>query len=422
MVPINPFRDALTQLTKAADVLHTPPDRFRPLTLPQRVISVNLPVTMDNGLLEIFEGYRVQYNNALGPFKGGIRYHPEADVDEVKAMGLWMMVKCAVANVPFGGGKGGVKVDPKKLSGAELERLTRAYVRELGDAVGPYTDIPAPDVNTNPKILGWFVNEYLTLAKGKKYLRLTEQECRGVVTGKPIHEGGIEGRIEATGYGGMVALKTLLSNLHTVLGTNNPHKLTVAVQGFGNVGYHAAKFLSEAGFRVIAVSDSKGGIVDEQGLLVEEVLLHKEKHGSLSGAGKTMITNDELLALPVSLLVPAALGHALRADNAQTVKAKVILELANGPTTPEADEVFDKKGTIVIPDVLANSGGVVVSYFEWKQNMEGGKWNKEETLIHLTDVMTKAATHVWEEAQRRKISLRRAAYVVALERILAAMH
>jgi glutamate dehydrogenase/leucine dehydrogenase len=356
----NTFSDAISKLKKAADIAETA-DVFKLLEKPTRIIELSIPLTMDSGEVQVINGFRVQYNNWLGPYKGGLRYHPQVDMDEVKSLALWMTIKNAVVNVPFGGGKGGLEIDPRTLSESELEKLTREFAKLLTPNIGPSIDVPAPDVNTNSKIIDWIEDEY-SKAAGEKSL--------AVITGKSLENGGSLGREEATGMGGFIVLEEVIK----VLKLEKP--LTVAVQGFGNVGMHVAKLLSENGFKVVDLSDSKGGIVDEsgEGFNLEEVANRKKETGSLNTDGVKTVSNEELLEEEVDILVPAALEGVITAENADRIKAKIILEMANGPTTAEADQILKEKNIIVIPDVLANSGGVTVSYFEWYQNMNDEKW------------------------------------------------
>lgn len=441
MNTINPFESAMTQLGKAADVLGRGTknskqktdlrQKIERLKQPQRIVNVAIPVVMDDGSQQIFQGYRVQFNDARGPFKGGIRYHHNVSLDEVKALSFWMAMKCAVADLPLGGGKGGIIVDPKTLSEGELERLTRGYGKAIVDIVGPDKDVPAPDVNTNGVIMRWLLNEFIKAQRqkakslGTTLKKSSELKLRGTYTGKAIKDGGSEGREEATGLGGLFVLQAILGKLKL------NKKLTVAVQGFGNVGYNVAKFLDEAGFTVVAVSDSKGGIYVPDGINPELTLACKKKNGYLAGCycsgsvcdlkkGK-QISNGELLELPVDILVPAALENSLTKENAAKVKAKVVLEMANGPTTPEADTILYKKGIPVIPDILSNSGGVSVSAFEWEQNLRGQHWTKKAVNAKLKAKMRKAAESVWDASVNHKVDLRTAAFVVALGRILEAM-
>ncbi len=437
---MNPFENAMKQLENAAEILRKQPafvkdmanaHKLETLKEPQRIINVSLPVRMDDGTQKIFQGYRVQYNNARGPYKGGIRYHHNVSLDEVKALSFWMAMKCAVADLPLGGGKGGVIVDPKVLSEGELERLSRAYARAIADVIGPETDVPAPDVNTNGVIMGWMVDEFLQIQKkkaelfGGKITKSDEIKFKSTFTGKAIADGGSQGREEATGLGGLFVLQAILKSLGLT------GQLTAAVQGFGNVGYNVVKFLSDAGIKVVAVSDSKGGIHVPDGINAELTLKCKKEHGYLAGCYCTgsvcdlnrgkQITNEALLELPVDILVPAALENAITRENADRVKAKVVLEMANGPTTPEADALLYKKGIPVIPDILSNSGGVTVSAFEWEQNLKGEQWTKDDVNKKLSEKMASAAEAVWDASKTHNTDLRTAAFVVALERILRAM-
>jgi len=429
----NPFENAMTQLDEAAAILTKSSNntslaqKIEILHHPKRILNVTVPVVMDDGKLKIFQGYRVQFNDARGPYKGGIRFHPNVSLDEVKALSFWMAIKCAVADLPLGGGKGGIIVDPKTLSVGELERMSRGYARVIADCVGPTQDVPAPDVNTNGVIMGWMLDEFIKeRSKHQKFTAADKKKLRSTFTGKLIKDGGSEGREEATGLGGLYVLQTMLSKMKL-----KGKGLTVAVQGFGNVGYNMAKFLHEAGFTVVAVSDSKGGIYVPEGLNPETTLACKKKTGMLAGCycsgsvcdvkkGK-QITNAELLELPVDVLVPAALENMLTKENAKNIKAKIVLEMANGPTTPEADEILYGRGIPVIPDVLSNSGGVSVSCFEWMQNLKGEKWTKVDVNKKLKAKMEKAATDVWDMSLTKKTHLRHAAFVVAIGRILKAM-
>jgi len=425
---LNPFENAMDQLKKAAKYWIKSSQQELQIDLlshPQRILNVMIPVEMDDGSMKFFQGYRVQYNNFLGPYKGGIRFHPDVSIDEVKALSFWMAMKCAVANLPLGGGKGGVVVDPKELSQKELEKLSRGYVRAIADCIGPDKDVPAPDVNTNGTIMGWMVDEYVKVKCGEKQtIQQTETEkLKATFTGKRIVDGGSEGREEATGKGGLYVLQAMLEKLKRSVNT----PMTVAIQGFGNVGYNVAKFLNEAGFLVVAVSDSKGGIYVPEGINPELTLECKKKHGYLAGCycsgtvcdtkkGKH-ITNDELLELPVDILVPSALENVIRKENAKKIRAKIILEMANGPTTPEADELLFANGVSVIPDILSNSGGVTVSAFEWEQNLNNEHWTKEEVNRKLKKQMELAVEAVFAASKELHTDLRTAAFVVALRRI-----
>ncbi len=435
----NPFSNAQKQLELAGTVLlkHAKSQKEKEeieqklavLKQPDKVISVTIPVAMDDGSVKVFQGFRAQFNDALGPYKGGIRYHQNVSLDEVKALSFWMTIKCAVAGLDYGGSKGGIIVDPKKLSSGELERLTRGYADKIWDDVGSYTDVPAPDVNTNGTIMGWFLDEYKKNLK-KAQRKITKGELLATITGKSLDNGGSQGREEATGKGGLYVLQAVLAKSDKRKAISDK-KLTVAVQGFGNVGYNVAKFLHEEGFQVVAVSDSKGGIYVPEGLNPTLTLDCKKKNGYLAGCycvgsvcdlkkGKA-ITNEELLSLPVDILVPSALENQLNAKTAPKVKAKIILEMANGPTTPEADEIFYKKGITVVPDVLSNSGGVTVSYFEWYQNLKGLHWSKNEVNQRLKKYMEKAVDGLWSVKLKYKTDLRKAAFLYALERIIGKM-
>ena len=392
---------------------------------PEMICEFSFSVKMDDGQIKVFKGWRVQHNSLLGPYKGGIRFHPQTSREEVQALATLMTIKCVVAGLPYGGAKGGVLVDPKNLSSAELERLSREYVKKIAHFIGEDIDVPAPDVNTNPQIMAWMIDEY---QKIKGY------QSKATFTGKPVVMGGSLGRTEATGRGGVIVLKALLEKL----GWENfsPSTLTIAVQGFGNVGYYFAKIASEAGFKVVAVSDSKGGIIKPKGYKLEAldiplVMECKKEKGTLAGCycaggvcdtkgGKT-ITNEELLELPVDILVPAALENVINENNMKNIKAKIIIEMANGPVTEEAYEYLSKKKVIIVPDVLANSGGVTVSYLEWVQNKAGYYWSEEEVNSKLEVMMKKAFETIWKKSIEKKIPLKQAAFEVALEKIVSAM-
>lgn len=406
---MNPFATALEQLEQSAPLSGISPRTLARLRQPQRIIEVNLPIMMDSGEENIFTAYRVQYNNARGPYKGGIRFHPQVDLNEVKALAFWMTIKCAVANIPLGGGKGGVIVDSKKLSTRELERLSRAFARGFKDFIGPETDVPAPDVYTTPQIMTWMADELVAAHGGDKKYQAT-------FTGKPIEAGGSQGRTEATGLGGFYVFEALAEKIKVAKGSS------IAIQGFGNVGLYFARFAAAAGYKIVAVSDSSGGIYDSAGLDLTAVEAHKNKTGKLVGLpGADSITNEELLVLPVDVLVPAALENQITADNADAIKAKVIVEMANGPTTMEADRILWQKKTVVVPDVLANAGGVTVSYFEWLQNTAGKSWSQEKVFADLKSTLVPAFEEIYALGKEKNIDLRTAAYVVALRRIEQAM-
>ncbi len=429
MAKITPFESALYQLKKAFKFTDYDDSFFDYLSTPQRTIEVSIPLKLDSNDITMVKGYRVQYNNLLGPYKGGLRYHEKVDLDEVKALAFWMMVKNALVGVPFGGGKGGIEIDPKTLSEKELENLTRAFARSLAPNVGPLMDVPAPDVNTNPKIMDWFCDEYVNQVQSSKFKvqnDLNESQLKAVVTGKSIKNEGSEGREKATGLGGYFVLEKLISKL----GFKKP--LTVAIQGFGNVGSNIAEALyRDGGFKIVALSDVKGGIYDPDhgGFNIDLVKKCRKEKGYLAGCfcvgsvcdlaknREGLITNDKLLELDVDILIPAALEGVLTVYNAPKVKAKILLEMANGPTTPEADEILKRKRTVVVPDVLANSGGVTVSYFEWLQNIQGEKWNLDKVQKMLKNKMEKAFDLIWDMHKLKKTDLRNSAFITSLNRL-----
>lgn len=404
----NPFANAVTQLKNAAQVMGLEKSVVDALQKPQRVLEVNIPVAMDDGATKVFTGYRVQFNDARGPFKGGIRYHWETNLNEVKALSFWMTMKCAVVGIPYGGGKGGITVDPRQLSEGELERLSRGWVRGMYQYIGPWKDVPAPDVYTTPKIMAWMVDEYSKLAG---------QWSPAAFTGKPLEVGGSQGRMFSTSQGGYYVFEALAQKLKFV-----PRRTTIAIQGFGNVGAFAAEIFHKAGYVVVAVSDSKGGIVNMKGLDVPAVWKHKEATGSVMGfPGSKPVDNKKILELPVTVLVPSALENVITEKNAGRIKAKVVLELANGPTTPAADVKLFRKGIPVVPDILANAGGVTGSYFEWVQNLNGYAWTEKEVLQKLKPIMVDSFNATWDMATKHKVNLRVGAYMVALDRIVKAM-
>lgn len=403
----SPFQNALEQLEKAAKLQQFSASFLTQIRAPQREIKVSIPVTMDNGTTQVFEGYRVQYCNARGPYKGGIRYHQHTDIEEVKALAFWMALKTAVANIPMGGGKGGITVDPRTLSTIELEKLSRGWVKAFAPVLGPHQDVPAPDVNTTPQIMSWMVDEYEHVSGDK---------TKATFTGKPLNNGGSEGRNLATGMGGFYVFDALK------VATKLPEKVTVVIQGMGNVGGNAGHIFSANGHTVIAISDSKGGIYNEAGLDIKAVEQYKKEHKSLQGfPNAQMITNQQLLELKTDILIPAALENQITEKNAEAIKAKLVLELANGPTTPEADEILFKKGIHVVPDILANSGGVIVSTFEWEQNLKNEHWSEDKVNKKLHTILTNESKNIWAKAENLKTDLRRAAFIVALERLEKAM-
>jgi glutamate dehydrogenase/leucine dehydrogenase len=404
----NPYESVLQLLQIAAKKLNLDPGIHEMLKRPMRTIIVNIPVVMDDGSIQVFTGYRVQYNDLLGPTKGGIRYHPELTLDEVVALSAWMTWKTAVTGLPLGGGKGGIRCNPKEMSPGELETLTRGYTRAMARFIGPYSDVPAPDVYTDAQTMAWIMDEYSEMVGYNAF---------GVVTGKPVHVGGSLGRNEATSRGVMYTVIEAAEHQGIEL-----KGATVAVQGYGNVGYHAARLLNELGCKIIAVSDSKGGIYNPKGMDPAKVLEHKNKTGSvIDYEGCKNITNDELLELECEILVPSALENQITNTNASKIKAKIVAEGANGPTTPEADEILYQNGVFVIPDILANSGGVIVSYFEQVQNQMNYYWTEEEVRTKLKATITKAFKDVLAISQQYNVNMRVAAYMSAVKRVADAM-
>ena len=398
------FGAMLQQFDGAARLLNLDPGIWKILTHPKRQIIVSCPVQMDNGEIEVFTGYRVQYNVTLGPAKGGIRYHPDVNLDEVTALAAWMTWKCAVAHIPFGGGKGGIICDPTKMSRRELEALTRRYVAEIIDAIGPEKDVPAPDVNTNEQVMAWVMDTY------SMHVGRTEN---AVVTGKPVELGGSLGRREATGRGVMIVTREAAKHLGL-----NMKSARVAVQGFGNVGSVSAQLLAQLGAKIVAVTDWKGGVYNPKGLSVDELIGHTKEKKTVDGyPGGEPLSNDDLWGLDVDILIPAALENQITVDNAPLIEAKIVAEGANGPTTPEAHKIMHERGIVVIPDILANSGGVTVSYFEWVQDRYGYFWEEEEVNTRLEKKMVEAFDDVLQTSLRHKVDLRTAAYIVAIDRV-----
>jgi len=409
----NPYQNSLAQLDIAANILKIDNDVLEILKVPKRILRVFIPVRMDDGSIKNFEGFRVQHNDARGPFKGGIRFSPIVSMDEVMALSMWMTWKTAVVNIPYGGAKGGVIVDTRKLSKGELERLSRGYVRAIYKVIGPDTDVPAPDMYTTPEIMAWMTNEYS---------RIIGANTPAAFTGKPVEVGGSLGRADSTSVGGIYVLEEALKKIK-----KEKRHIKIAVQGMGNVGANAAKILASNDYNVIAISDSRGAVMinsetKNQSLDIEKILKFKEQNGSVIGfPGTKKITNEELLTLSVDVLIPAAMENQITAKNAKDIKAKIVLELANGPTTPEADKILDKNGILLIPDILANAGGVLVSYFEWVQDRMGYFWDEEEVNEKLKKQMIKSFNDVWERKEKYNVDTRTAANILALERVIKAM-
>lgn len=401
----NPFEAMMSRFHEAAMKLGLDEETYNVLKSPVKQVIVSLPITMDDGSKRVFEGYRVIHSNILGPSKGGIRYDPHVNLDEVKALAAWMTWKCAVVDIPYGGAKGGIACNPREMSAGEIERLTRAYTSAMIDIFGPDRDIPAPDMGTGPREMAWLMDEY------SKTQGMT---VNAVVTGKPLVLGGSLGRTEATGRGVMVTALTAMEKMKI-----NPYKATCAIQGFGNVGSWAARLLAERGLVIQAISDISGAYYNEKGIDIEAAVQYVQKNkGSLQGfPGAEMINRDDILTLPVDVLVPAATEDVITVSNAPQVKAKLIVEGANGPTSSKADSIINAKGIMVVPDILANAGGVTVSYFEWVQNRLGYKWDAERVNRRSDRIMKEAFNHVYQTAQQYNVSMRIAAYMVAIDKV-----
>ena len=404
---LNPFRIAQIQFDLAAEYLKLDPGLRQILRTPKRVLEVSVPVKMDNGQIKVFTGYRVQHNVARGPAKGGIRYHPNVTLDEVKALATWMTWKTATVNIPFGGGKGGVICDPKRMSKTELERMTRRYASEILPLIGPEQDIPAPDVYTDAQTMAWIMDTY-SMTKGYSAL--------GVVTGKPVSIGGSEGRKEATARGCVVVVEEACKIKKLPL-----RGASIAIQGFGNAGSVAARLFTEKKARVIAISDSRGGVFNSRGIDPLKAMRYKERSGTVVGMpGTSRISNDDLLTMKCDILVPAALENVITLNNVDQIKAKIIAEAANGPTTPHADEALARKGTLLLPDILTNAGGVTASYFEWVQDLQSFFWSEAEVNAKLESVMRRAFLEVHEMARKHRTQMRTGAYVLAVGRVAEA--
>ena len=399
----DPYTNAVTQLKQIGKILELDENTIEKLATLDKVHKTKLSILMDDGSKQEFQAYRSEHNNSKGPYKGGIRFHPGVTESEVKALSMWMTWKCSIASLPYGGGKGGIVVDPTKLSKKELERLSRAYGAWSANWAGPWLDVPAPDVNTDGQIMAWMLDEMI---KSKSTSEKMSTNWKATFTGKPIAIGGSQGREEATGMGGFYTLQNLTSSLNL-----KKSEVSIAVQGMGNVGYWFAKLASDDGYKVVAISNSKGGIYDPNGITIDANLRNL----------KSNISNAELLLLPVTILVPAALENVITGEAANQLQAKAIIEMANGPVTPEADKILSERGVLSVPDVLANSGGVTVSYFEWVQNLHGAVWSKDEVLSKLKSVMDTAYNEMWAKHVGLKLDLRMSAYASAVSRVVEAM-
>jgi len=405
---LNPFEIAQILIYNATRELGLPNAVYEHLKEPERVLTVSIPVRMDSGEVKTFIGYRSQHSDVIGPCKGGVRFHPDVNLDEVKALSMWMTFKCAVLGLPYGGGKGGVICNPAELSKRELERLSRGYIRCLSQFVGPDRDIPAPDVNTNQQIMGWMMDEY-SLMKGVN--------APGLITGKPMILGGSAGRGAATGRGTMICIREAARKVGLSL-----RGATAAIQGFGNVGSHTALLLAELGVKIVGIVDARGGAYDPRGIDIQEAVAHYQENGTVKGLpGTTDIDSGTLFGLDVEILVPAALENVITLSNVDSIKARIVAEAANGPTTPEAARVMTEKGILQIPDILCNAGGVTVSYFEWVQNIQNYYWSEEEVNEKLETMMVNAFNAVYKMMEERGVSMRRAAYMVAIKRLSDAM-
>jgi glutamate dehydrogenase (NAD(P)+) len=403
----NPYEIAQEQLRKVARAFSIDDNLVNVLSRCKKAVAVSIPVTMDDGRIEVFEGYRVTHNVARGPSKGGIRYHPDVTLDEIRALSMWMTWKCSLMGIPFGGAKGGVQCNPKRLSVRELEGLTRRYTSEIINEIGPEKDIPAPDVGTSPREMAWIFDTY-SMNKGHSVL--------GVVTGKPLTVGGSLGRLEATARGGVFCTLAAMERMGM-----KPADQRVVVQGFGNVGSYYALFMQQQGAKVIAISDTSGGLYNPNGIDIPSAIAHKQERGTLKGlAGVEAITNEELLVLECDVLAPCGLEQVLTEDNADRVRTRIVCEGANGPTTPAADEILEERGIVVLPDVLANAGGVVVSYFEWVQGLQEYFWKEDEVNAKLKEIVDKAFQETWQIHEARDVSMRLGAYGLAVQRVAEA--
>lgn len=405
---LNPFENAQKQVRIACEKLNMEPAVYEILKQPLKVLEVSIPVKMDDGSIKVFTGYRAQHNDAVGPTKGGIRFHPNVNVDEVKALSIWMTFKCAVTGIPYGGAKGGIIVDPQKLSERELERLSRGYIDAIYKLIGEKVDVPAPDVNTNGKIMAWMVDEYN---------KLMGYSAIGVITGKPLEFGGSKGRTAATGFGVAVTVREACKKLGMDL-----KKTKVAIQGFGNVGSSTAVNIQKLGGKVIAVAEWNGVIYNENGIDACKLAEYMKANRSILGfPGTKEISTDEFWSLPVDILIPAALENVITLNNVDKIQAKIVAEAANGPTTPEADEVLHNKGILLTPDILTNAGGVTVSYFEWVQNLYGYYWSEKEVESKEEEAMVKAFEPIWQIKEQYNVTMRQAAYMYSIKKVAASM-
>lgn len=404
---LNVLESTQNVIQEALTILGYGSQYFELLKEPLRMLTVRIPVRMDDGTVRVFTGYRAQHNDAVGPTKGGVRFHPNVTEDEVKALSMWMSIKCGIVGLPYGGGKGGIICDPREMSMPELERLSRGYVRAISQMVGPTKDIPAPDVFTNSQIMAWMMDEYS---------RIREFDSPGFITGKPIVLGGSKGRETATARGVAIVIEEAAKRLGMTLGESK-----IIVQGFGNAGSYLAKFMHDAGAKVVGISDAYGALYDENGLDIDELLDMRDSFGTVTTRFKNTISNHELLESPCDILVPAAIENQITAANAHQVQAKIVVEAANGPTTLEATKILSERGILLVPDVLANAGGVTVSYFEWVQNNQGYYWSEEEVDAKLREVMVQSFETVFNMASQRHVNMRVAGYMVGVQRLAEAL-
>jgi glutamate dehydrogenase len=402
------FLSTQTVIKEALNKLDFSNEFFELLKEPLRMLTVRIPVKMDDGTVKVFTGYRSQHNDAVGPTKGGVRFHPDVDEEEVKALSVWMSLKCGIANLPFGGGKGGIKCDPRNMSFGELERLSRGYVRAISQIVGPTKDIPAPDVYTNSQIMAWMMDEYS---------RLREFDSPGFITGKPLMLGGSQGRETATARGVTICIEEAVKKKNI-----NLQDARIVIQGFGNAGSFLAKFMHDAGAKVVGISDAHGALYDPEGLDIDYLLDRRDSFGTVTPLFKNVITNQELLEKECDILVPAAISNQITAQNADRIKASIVVEAANGPTTLEATKILDEKGVLLVPDILASAGGVTVSYFEWVQNNQGYYWSEEEVAEKLQKVMVGSFENIYQTAQAHRVNMRLAAYMVGIRKVAEASH